>query len=138
MQQTSTKNFNKITKLTLVIYCLLSIAIFITTITISVTQKDYKFVYGFLLCLTPGLIFVFISCFMPFSRLFGCDASKGVIVLFSIVYLLKYAAIIGFPFIGLTHKDLFDKWVMLATTLVAPVLVLIIKCIFANIVSKKH
>lgn len=136
MEQKSIKKHNKIIKVTLIIYCLIMLVCFISFFTVSGVTKDYSFIYGFLLCLAPSFIFVLVSLFFPITRLVDAKVGKSVIVWYVIGYVLKYAAIIGIPFIGLNKPDLFNKWVMLATTLIGPVFVIISKLIFANVVSK--
>lgn len=135
MDQKQTKSPTKITKVTLVIYCSLALVSFIVLIAIA-PSTNYSYLLGFLLCLGPGLLFVFVSMLLPLSNLVGAKTGKGIIVWCVIAYILKYAAIIGIPFIGMVYKDIFNRWTMLATTLVAPILVIISKLIFANIVSK--
>lgn len=130
-------NYTKITKVTLVIYCLIMALGLVAFGIVFAIVNDPTYLYGFLLCLGPGLLFVFASCFLPIPRLLDAKASKGIIVWYVIAYVLKYAAIIGIPFIGLVFDQFFNKWVMLATTLIAPITVIIIKIIFANYVSKK-
>lgn len=126
----------KITKVSLVIYCLIMAVALIAFVITSGLLKDYSYLYGFLLCLGPGLIFVFISFLLPLPQLISAKTGKGIIVVCVIAYVLKYAAIIGIPFIGLTFHEHFNRWVMLGTTLVAPITVIINKLIFANYVSK--
>ena len=137
MEQIQSQKSTKITKVTLVIYCLIVAICLITFITVSATLKDYSYLYGYLLCLGPSIIFVFVSLLFPLSQLFAAKASKAVIVWCVIGYVIKYALIIGIPFIGLSYEEHFNRWVMLATTLIAPLIVIINKIIFANIVSKK-
>lgn len=137
MTEKKTNSYTKITKVTLVIYCLIAVACLIVFLTISSIAKDFSYLYGFLLCLGPGLLFVFISMLLPISQLVSAKIGKGVIVWCVIAYVIKYAAIIGIPFIGLKFEQNFNRWVMLATTLIAPIIVIISKIIFANVVSKK-
>ncbi|MCQ2956680.1 MAG: hypothetical protein MJ233_02260 [Mycoplasmoidaceae bacterium] len=99
----------KITKVTLVIYCLIMVVTLIAFVIISGLLKDFSYLYGFLLCLGPGLAFVFISFLLPISSLVSAKAGKGVIALYVIAYVLKYAAIIGIPFIGLTFHEHFNR-----------------------------
>lgn len=136
MQQDSIKNPKIITKVSLVIYCLIMLACFIILITISSMQKDYSFVFGFLLCLLPGMFFIFSSMLLPSPALIKVGLAKKAIVWFVIIYVLKYAIIIGVPFIGIAFNNLFNKWVMLAITLIAPIQTIITKAIFANFISK--
>lgn len=135
MDTKSNKSPTRITKVTLVIYCLLALVCFIVFFAI-VPVAGYSYLLGFLLCLGPGLLFVFVSMLLPLSNLVGAKTGKSIIVWCVIAYVLKYAAVIGIPFIGMVFSDLFNRWVMLATTLVAPITVIISKLIFANIVSK--
>ena len=128
--------YTKITKLSLVIYCLIGLLFIIACSIAFAYTKDLTYLYGFLLCFGPGLIFVGVSCFLPIPRLVEAKVGKGIIVWAIIAYVLKYAAIIGIPFIGLVFSQFFNRWIMLATTLVAPILIIIIKIIFANFVSK--
>lgn len=137
MENQETNFYAKITKWTLVIYCLVTLVMLIILFILGFTMVNFSYVCGFLLCIAPGFIFVFISCYMPISKLFAAKAGKGVIAWYCVAYVLKYAAIIGIPFIGLANEVFFDKWTMLATTLIAPITVIISKVIFANIVSKK-
>lgn len=137
METQQTNFFAKITKWTLVIYCLVTLVMLITLTIVSFQLTNFSYVCAFLLCIVPGFLFVFISCYMPISKLFGAKAGKGVIAWYCVAYVLKYAAIIGIPFVGLTYSAFFNRWVMLATTLIAPITVIISKVIFANIVSKK-
>lgn len=136
MEQTQPKKLTKITKVTLVIYCLIVAVCLIVFGTISGIKKDYSFLYGFLLCLGPSIVFVVVSLFFPLGQLVAAKAGKGVIAWSVIGYILKYGLVIGIPFIGVTHPDIFNKWVMLGTTLIAPITVIISKLIFANVVSK--
>lgn len=75
---------------------------------------------------------------MPSPMVIRAKLGKGGIAWFIVTYVLKYAAIIGIPFIGLAFPDHFNKWVMLAITLIAPIQVIITKLIFANYVSKNE
>lgn len=138
MENKTIKSSNIITKVSLVIYCLLMLACFIVFITVSSLKKDYSFLFAFLLCLLPGMIFIFVSLLMPSPMVIRAKLGKGGIALFIVTYVLKYAAIIGIPFIGLAFPDHFNKWVMLAITLIAPIQVIITKLIFANYVSKNE
>lgn len=132
------KNSTKITKVSLVIYCLIMLVCFIVFMTISAMQKQYNLLYAFLLCLAPGIAFILVSLLIPSPAIVGAKLGKGGIALYVVTYVLKYAAIIGIPFIGLAFPDNFNKWVMLAITLVAPIQVIITKLIFANYVSKSE
>ncbi len=136
MTKKKQNNSTKITKVTLVIYCLIMVVSLIAFIITSGLLKDYSYLYGFLLCFGPGLIFVFVSFLLPLPQLISAKTGKGIIAICIIAYVVKYAAIIGIPFIGLTFPDHFNRWVMLGTTLVAPITVIISKLIFANYVSK--
>lgn len=136
MKKEQTKSSTKITKVSLVIYCSILFACLIAFITTSVVTKDYGYLYGYLLCLGPGLLFTFISFFFPTSKLVEAKVGKGYIAWFVITCVIKYAAIIGIPFIGLKWNQYFNKWVMLGTTLISPIFVYIYKLLFANIVSK--
>lgn len=136
MEKKQLKSSTKITKVTLVIYCLIALVTFIVLITVGSIFKNNTYLYGFLLCLGPGLLFVFVSMCLPISNLVAARAGKGVIAFYVVAYVLKYAAIIGIPFIGITFEVNFNRWVMLGTTLVAPIIVIISKFIFANVVSK--
>lgn len=137
-KQEQVKSSTKITKVSLVIYCLIMLVCFIVFMTISAMQKQYALLYAFLLCLAPGLAFICVSLLIPSASIIGAKLGKGGIVLYVITYVLKYAAIIGIPFIGLAFPENFNKWVMLAITLVAPIQVIITKIIFANYVSKSE
>lgn len=137
MEVKQTQKLTKITKVTLVIYCLIVAVSLITFLTVSVVIKDYSYLYGFLLCLGPSVIFVFVSLLFPLSQLVEAKASKAVIAWCVVGYVIKYALIIGIPFIGIAFEEHFNRWVMLGTTLIAPLVIIINKIIFANIVSKK-
>lgn len=136
MDKKQPNKYTKITKVTLVIYCLIMVVLFAIFLIISAIKKEYSFLYGYLLCLGPSLIFVFVSVLLPVPKLIEAKSGKGIIALYIIAYIIKYALLIGIPFIGLANEAYFNRWVMLATTLVAPIAVIIIKLIFANIVSK--
>lgn len=137
MEQKQTKKLTKITKVTLVIYCCVMLGYFISFLVASILIKDYSYLYGFLLCLGPGLLFVLISLFLPISNIATAKVGKGIIVWYVIAYVIKYAAIIAIPFIGIKWPENFNRWVMLATTLIAPITIIINKIVFANVVSKK-
>ncbi|MCQ3907667.1 MAG: hypothetical protein MJ219_02790, partial [Mycoplasmoidaceae bacterium] len=64
---------------TLVIYCLIIAVCLIMFGIISGIKKDYSFLYGFLLCLGPSIVFVVVSLFFPLAQLVAAKASKGVI-----------------------------------------------------------
>lgn len=136
MDKKQPNKYTKITKVSLVIYCLIMVVLFTTFLIISATRKEYSFLYAYLLCLGPSLIFVFVSVLLPIPKLVEAKTGKGIIAVYIIAYIIKYALLIGIPFIGLANEAYFNRWVMLATTLVAPIAVIIIKLIFANIVSK--
>lgn len=138
MPQKIIKSSKVITKVSLVIYCLIMLVCFIVFITVSSLLHNWSYLYAFLLCLLPGMIFIFISLLLPSPAIVGAKMGKGGIAWFVVTYVLKYAAIIGIPFIGLTFPVNFNKWVMLAITLVAPIQVIITKLIFANYVSKNE
>ncbi len=92
--------------------------------------------YGFLLCLSPGIIFVLCSLLIPSPGIVSAKVGKGGIIFFVVLNVIKYALIVGIPFIGLPFPDIFNKWVMLGVTLVAPIQAFITKLIIANIVRK--
>lgn len=138
MEQKNINSSKLITKVSLVIYCLLMLACFIVFMTISSMQKSWSYLYAFLLCLAPGMIFIFVSLLLPSPSIVIAKMGKGGIAWYVVTYVLKYAAIIGIPFIGLAFPAHFNKWVMLAITLVAPIQVIITKLIFANYVSKNE
>ena len=136
MEQKAKQKYNRIIKVSLIIYCLIMAICLIVFGIVTATTKNNSYVYGFLLCLLPSLLFVFVSTIFPVTRIIDTKVGKSTIVWYVIAYVLKYAAIIGIPFIGLNKPDIFNKWVMLATTLIGPVFVIINKLIIANVVSK--
>lgn len=138
MEQKAIKSSKIITKVSLVIYCLIMLACAIAFMTVSAYQKNWSYFWAFLLCLFPGFIFIAISLLIPSPAIVAAKMGKGGIAWFIVTYVLKYAAIIGIPFIGLAFPAHFNKWVMLAITLVAPIQVIITKLIFANYVSKNE
>lgn len=135
--QTQPKTYTKITKVTLVIYCLIMLVCLIAFLIVSPMTKDYTYLYAFLLCLGPGLIFAFISLIFPMSQLFSAHVGKATIVWVVLGYILKYGLVVGMLIVGIMFEQYFNRWVMLAITLVAPITVIINKIVFANIVSKK-
>ena len=137
MEVKQTQKLTKITKVTLVIYCLIIAASLISFLTTSLITKNYSYLYGFLLCLGPSAIFVFVSLLFPLSQLVEAKASKATIVWCVIGYVIKYALVIGIPFIGIAYEEHFNRWVMLGTTIISPLIIIINKIIFANVVSKK-
>jgi len=137
MPKKELNNSRKITKVSLVIYSALMIALGIVFITLSYTLKNMSYFWGYLLCLGPSIIFMFATVYMTTVLVLKPGASKGTIVWHCILYFLKYALIICIPIIGIWKHEIFNRWSMLSTTLIAPVLVIITKIVFANYVSKK-
>ncbi|MCQ2747993.1 MAG: hypothetical protein MJ223_01855 [Mycoplasmoidaceae bacterium] len=109
MEKNRQEKSTKITKYSLVIYCLIIICLLISFLVSSLTLKNYTYIYGFLLCLGPSILFVLISVFLPTSKFFDAKSGKGVIAIYVILYVVKYAAIIGMPFVGLTFEQFFNK-----------------------------
>ncbi len=103
----------------------------------SPMTEDYTYLYAFLLCLGPGLIFIFTSLILPMSQLFSAQVGKVTIVWVVIGYIVKYGLVVAALIVGIMFEQHFNRWVMLAITLVAPITVIINKIVFANIVSKK-
>lgn len=138
MNENVQNNSKIITKVSLVIYCILALIALVILLYFSFIKNQWSFVYGFLLCLGPGLIFIGLTLLLPAISVVSAKLGKAGIVWYCIGFVLKYAAIIGIPFIGIAFPTLFDKWVMLGTTLFAPIQALITKIIFANYVSKSE
>lgn len=136
MDQKIKQKYNKIIKVSLIIYCLIMAVCLIIFAVLTVTLKDNSYLFGFTLCLAPGLLFVFISMTFPVTKIVDAKVGKGTIAWFIVAYILKYAAIIGIPFIGIYKPDTFNKWAMLVTTLIGPIFVYTSKLIIANVVSK--
>lgn len=136
MDQKVKQKYNKIIKVTLIIYCLIMAICMIVFGMLTITQKNNSYLCGFSLCLGPGLMFVFISMMFPIIKIVDAKVGKSTIAWYVVAYVLKYAAIIGIPFIGIYKPDIFNKWVMLATTLIGPIFVYTSKLIIANVVSK--
>jgi len=90
------------------------------------------------LCLGSGIVFMIISVLLPFEKIVEKDASKGLIAWFVVAYVFKYALVFCIPIIGIKFSSNFNRWTMLATTLIAPILVIISKFIIANKVSKNN
>lgn len=128
---------NKITKLTLVIYFIFMIACTIACVIASAMIKDWTLSYGFLVCLGPSLIFVIISSLLPINKFFD-SKSKRAIFLYSLLYVIKYILIFAIPVICLAYGETyFNRWTMMATTLIAPITVIVLKLIIAIKDSKK-
>lgn len=136
VQHFKQKRHKMIAKVSLAVYCFLIIAFLISFLLVSFFNKDWSYMYGFLLCLLPGIIFILCSLLIPSPGIVSAKVGKGGIIFFIVLNVIKYALIVGIPFIGLPFPHVFNKWAMLTITLVAPIQVFITKLIIANIVGK--
>jgi len=121
--------FTKTTKLTLVVYFPILGAILLACLFCSGFMKQWSITYGFLVCLLPCLTFVFISAFIPIERVITSGKKRAVFG-WTMLYILKYAIIFVVPILCTIYAaNIFNKWVMFTMTLVAPIVIFIIKLI---------
>lgn len=135
-------SFNKVTKVSLVIYFSLILACFVATIIPSVLLNDWRILYGYLVCLCPSLIFALISILLPIEKFFATKTKK-MIFLYCLLYVLKYIFIFLVPILCILYGEeaYFNRWSMLGCTLIAPLLIIGLKialAITANKSAKKE
>lgn len=133
MRKKEHKPLSKITKLNLVIYFSLIFAMFIACLISCLLLNDsWQIMWGFLACLGPSLCFAFISIFLPIDVFFNIK-NKKLVILYSFLYAIKYILVFLAPIlcVVLTENDIFNRWSLAVTTLIAPITIIIIKLIFA-------
>lgn len=138
MEKQVDKISTKITKVTLVIYFSFVLVSFIACLVPSIVLKDWTITYGYLVCLAPGLLFAMISIFLPIDKFFATK-SKKMIALYCVLYIVKYLLIFIVPLLCLFYAEetMFNRWSMMASTLIAPLVIIFTKLIIAIVDSKK-
>ncbi len=132
------KSSMKITKVSLVIYFSV---VLVALVAFSITAwkfNDARILYGFAVCLAPGILFALISICLPIQAFFSVKTKK-IIFIYSILYVLKYLALFIVPIFALLYAEesYFNRWSMLATTLLTPITIIVMKLIIAIVDSKK-
>ncbi len=137
MKKKQKRSFKKITKVSLVIYFSLIVAVFIACIIPSILLKRWDITYGYLVCLGPSLIFALISMLLPIEIFFKTK-SKKMIFVYCLLYVLKYIILFLIPILCILYGEAyFNRWSMLACTLVAPLFIIGLKITIAIIDSKQ-
>lgn len=126
-----------ITKLSLVIYFSLVFIFLFILLGICKTSNEWSYMWGFLLCLGPSLVFMLVSMVLPLENIPLNNSKKKTVVVRSILYAVKYLLVICIPLIGVYYNTQFNAWTMLAITLLAPVLVITIKVVLAIKIDRK-
>ena len=102
------KKIVKITKLNLVIYCLIEVICFIILTTLTFTLNNKTILYAFLLCILPGAFYITSSLFLP--KLIGeFKSKKKSIVVASFLFSIKYILLIAIMVVGVLFDQYFNR-----------------------------
>lgn len=133
MEKKQHKPLDKVTKWDLVIYFPTIFTMFLCCLISSLAmQGNWSIMWGFLACLGPSLSFALVSIFLPIDVFFNAK-NKKLVILYSVLYAIKYILVFLAPIlcVTLSKDNVFDRCSLAITTLIAPIVIITIKLVFA-------